>query len=129
MFKRHKSDVGLSLTLTDVRAKANEAYAHGEALVIDADGNATKASGACDVVYICHETKTANDGDMLRVSRVGAYEEYLTTLSAPGDELKAGDKVTISDDGLEVTATKGEGAEIIRIIDSAVGGKVIVRLK
>ena len=129
MFERHKSDVGLSVTLTDVPAKAGEVYERGEALIIGEDGYATKASGSCKVAYICYEGKEAIEGDMLRVSRVGAHEEYLTTLSADGGELKVGDTVTISEDGLEITATKGEGAEIISIMDSAKDGKAIVRLK
>lgn len=129
MFERHKSDVGLSVTLTDVPAKAGEVYERGEALIIGDDGCATKASGSCKVAYICYEGKKAKEGDMLRVGRVGDHEEYLTTLSADGSDLKVGDIVTISDDGLEITATAGEGAEIISIIDSAKDGKVIVRLK
>lgn len=131
MFERHKSDVGLSLTLTDVPAKAGESYVEGEALIISG-GVATKASGDCDVAYICHENKEAKEGDMLRVSRVGAHEEYLTTLSVAGTSLKVGNAVTISTDGLEITATAttvAKGAEIVKILDSAKGGKVVVRLK
>ncbi len=131
MFIRHKSDVGLSLTLTSVPAKADEVYVEGEALVISG-GFATKANGDVNVAYICHENKTAKDGDMLRVSRVGEHEEYLTTLSVAGTSLKVGGAVTISADGLEVTATPpttNKGAEIVKILDSAKGGKVIVRLK
>lgn len=127
MFIRHTSDVGLSVTLMDVLAKAEESYKRGEALIIGEDGCVTKASGDVSANYVCYETKTAKEGDMLRVARVSEHDEYLTTLSVDGSKLKAGNRVTISDDGLEVTATLGEkGAEIVKIKED---GKVLVRLK
>lgn len=42
--------------------------------------------------------------------------------------LNIGDKVTLHTDGLQVTATTTSGvAEIVNLIETAVGGKVIVK--
>lgn len=94
------------------------------------NGNLALASGTTVPTYISmREQDTAlNAGDLIPVVRVQKDTIFETELSAAGTSLKVGQKVTIATDGLRVTATTTEGiAEIVEILDTAVGGKVRVR--
>ena len=67
---------------------------------------------------------------MTPVIAVQAYMVFETTLSAAAGEggLRAGSKVTLSADGLQVTATTASGvAEIVSIDGGAVGDTVLVK--
>ena len=111
-----------------VEATAAESYEVGELLKL-ATGKATKASGTDVPVYVCNCKMTAAAGDQLQVIRLHKNHKLETTLQASGSLLKAGDKVTIHTDGLQVTATTSSGVlEVVQVIDPAAGGKIIVRI-
>lgn len=125
MFKFYKSDVETTPTNDFIPAKDGEAYAAGEALKMDG-GAATKASGTDMPTYIAGGP---SKGGKVPAVRVHPHMEFEVELTAAGAALKVGDKVTLSADGLGVTATTASGvAEITNIIDATAGGKVRVRL-
>lgn len=129
-FELYQDDYNTSPQLTYVKATASETYALGELLKIGEAGTATKASATDAPAYICHCDKaSAAAGDMLQVIRVQKNHKYKTTLSAAGTALKVGNKVTISADGMQATATTTGGTlEIVELLDTAVGGEIIVRM-
>lgn len=93
-------------------------------------GKLAVAAGTTKPQYIsmCERGTALTAGDIIPVMRV--YEDiiYETTLSVAGTTLKLGDKVTIATGGEQVTATTTDGvAEIVGIVDAALGGKVRVR--
>lgn len=95
-----------------------------------ASGNLAIASGTTRPTYICMTERAAavTAGEIIPVVRVGADVIFETTNSAAFTSVKQGDKVTISGDGLEVTATTTSGvAEVIDFDGTAVGSKVRVR--
>lgn len=93
-------------------------------------GNLALASGTTAPTYISMtDRETAcTAGDLIPVVRVQKDTVYETTLAASGTSLKVGDRVTLHTDGMQVTATTTSGvAELVEIIDTAIGGKVRVR--
>ena len=102
--------VGLSLTVTS--------------------GNLAVASGTTAPSYISmrEEDKAVAAGTIIPVIKVRDHIVFETTFSAAATSIKVGDKVTISSDGLQVTATKTGGvAEIVWMEGTASGSKVRVR--
>lgn len=68
---------------------------------------------------------TANNNETIAVKRIYEDEIYETTLSVAGGSLNLGDKVTVTTNGLEATATTSNGIfEIIAIDGTAIGSKV-----
>lgn len=125
MFKFYRAGVMMTPANEALPATAGEEYAVGEALKL-ANGAATKASGTDAPAYIAQGPA---QGGFVPAVRVSPEIEWETTLSAAGTALKVGDKVTLSADGLGVTATTASGvAEITNILDTAAGGTVRVRL-
>lgn len=102
---------------------------NGMAMVLTG-GKLAIATGTNKPQYICveeHASAVVAD-TMVTVVRVDQQTIYETELSAAGTSLKPGDKVTIADDGLRVTATTTSGvAEIVYIDGTAIGDKVLVR--
>lgn len=93
-------------------------------------GKLAVASGTTVPTYLsmCEKEKACAAGDIIPVIRVGHDMILETTLSAAGTSLKVGDKVTLSADGLQVTATTASGvAELVYIDDMAAGGMCRVR--
>lgn len=93
-------------------------------------GKLAVASGAVKPSYIClAEADTAvTAGTVIPVARVLPDEIFETTASAALTSINVGDKVTLSADGMQVTATKTDGvAEIVYIDGTAVGDTVRVR--
>lgn len=128
-FELYQDDLNTSPTLCYVTATAAESYVPGELLKIGAAGTATKASGTDAPVYLCQCRKTAASGDQIPVIRLHKTHKLKTTLSAAGAALLAGNKVTISADGLQATATTASGVlEIVELMGTAVGDEVIVRI-
>lgn len=128
MFGIYQDDFNTSPQLDYVKATAAESYVPGELLKLT-DGKATKASGTDDPLYISNGVlSNAAEGDLLQVIRLHSNHKLKTELSADGASLKAGDKVTIETDGLRATATTGGTLEIAEIMETAVGGKIIVRV-
>lgn len=125
MFSIKKMDTGLSAPFDYLPGPAEEAIVAGEALVLSA-GALTKCGAAVAPAFVAVGPKNA-DG-IVPVVKVQPYMEFATTLSADGAALHRGDKVTLSDDGLQVTATTTSGvATITRMDGTAIGDTVCVR--
>ena len=93
-------------------------------------GNLAVASGTTKPTYICmcDRESALTAGDVIPVIRIDNDMIFATTLSAAGTSLKLGNKVTLSTDGTQVTATTTDGtAEIVAIHGTAVGDEVLVR--
>lgn len=126
MFKKIKSERYGTESTVFLPCTAAAEYKRGQALYVTA-GGAAAATGETVPTHICVEEKTGVAGEEVKAYRIFDDYSFKTTLSAAGTALKAGDKVTISSDGLEVTATKTNGvAQINKILSSAQGGEVIV---
>lgn len=97
----------------------------GMALVMEG-GTLVAASGADVPEYLCmcEYTDVVPEGTTIPVTRVDEDIIYLAPLSAAGTALKEGDRVTISADGLAVTATTGGAFQISAIHGTAVGDEV-----
>ena len=124
--KYYKSEVAATPSTEEIPVTVGETYVLGEAIVLT-DGKATKASGTAAPLYISAATMTGEEGKMLLCVRVLPDQTWEALLTADGAALAVGDKVTISADGIGVTATTGGAAEIVQIVDAASGGKVRVR--
>lgn len=86
------------------------------------------AAGANKPVYIAMTDKTCQAGETIPCIRVDSGTVYETTASAAMTSIKVGDKVTLSTDGEQVTATTTSGvAEIVYMEDTAAGSTVLVR--
>lgn len=102
----------------------------GMALVANSSGNLAAATGTTKPTYISMADRgsAVTAGALIPVVRVQPDMIFEVPLSAAGTSLKAGQKVTIATDGLQVTATTTDGvAEIVEILGTAVGDKVRVR--
>ncbi len=98
--------------------------------LVHTGGNLQVASGTTKPTYICMTERNAacTAGEIIPVIRVQADMVFETTFSAAASSVKAGSKVTVSTDGLSVTATtEGGVAEVVEAMGSAVGDKVRVR--
>lgn len=101
----------------------------GQALVMSS-GNLVVCSGTTKPTYIsmCERAEACSAGDIIPVIRVTGDIIFETKNSAAFTSVKPGSKVTVSADGLEVTATSTDGvAEVISFSDTAVGSAVRVR--
>ena len=78
-------------------------------------------------ISMTERAEPCGDGEIIPVLRIGADVVWETTASADMKSVKPGTKVTISADGMEVTATAGGAAEIISMDGTDVGSRVRVR--
>ena len=88
------------------------------------------ATGTAKPTYIsmCEKDSACASGDIIPVIRVQDDVTYETSFSAAASSVKLGDKVTISEDGEQVTATTTSGvAEVVYIDDAAEDGMCRVR--
>lgn len=93
-------------------------------------GTLAVAGGTTKPTYICmcEKQDTLKSGELIPVVRVTEDTIFETTSSVSMTSVKAGSKVTLSSDGLYVTATTTDGvAEVVSIEDTTAGGKVRVR--
>ncbi len=93
-------------------------------------GNLAIASGTTAPSYISmrEEAAAVAAGTIIPVVRVLDSIVFETTFSAAATAVKVGDKVTISSDGTQVTATKTGGvAEVVWMEGTTSGSKVRVR--
>lgn len=93
-------------------------------------GQLAVASGTAAPTYICLTTadKALTAGDIIPVSRITADQLYATTWSVAASSVQRGQKVTLSADGMEVTATTTSGvAEVVDFEGQNVGDTVYVR--
>lgn len=126
-FKPAKSDVASTVPLTSIPAKMGEIYRLGQLLCV-VGGEAVKCGASAKPMYCSNETKTAGEDDLISCYRIPNTMEFETELSQEGAALHIGDKVTLSADGLGVTATTAGGvAEIVKFFGTAVGSKIHVR--
>lgn len=98
--------------------------------LVQANGNLAIASGSTKPTYLCMTERAAavEAGTVIPVQRVSEDLIYETISSAAFTSIKHGQKVTLSTDGMKVTATTTDGvAEVVDIADTAAGGKVYVR--
>lgn len=84
-------------------------------------------SSAPSYISMCDRDKPCEAGEVIPVIRAGADVVFETTFSADADAVKLGDKVTISADGLSVTATTGGSAEVVYIDGTEKGSMCRVR--
>ena len=91
--------------------------------LIQTSGNLAIATGTNKPTYISMVEKEAacTAGDLIPVMRVEPGTIFETELSAAGNSLKLGDKVTLhASNGMQVTATKTDGvAEIVEFLTDA----------
>lgn len=125
MFLQHRNLGKPIEPFVQVPATTGEDFTPGEVLTL-ASGTATKCSGETVPLYICQRKLTAaKEGDLLDCTVINAEQELEAPLSADGAALKVGDKVTIGNDGLTVTATTASGVfTITEILGTAVGDSV-----
>lgn len=92
-------------------------------------GKLAKCTGTTKPEFICMQKNASAvaAGTPVPVIRVTENLILETTLSAAGNSLVPGSKVTIATDGLRVTATTESGvAEIVSMEGTASGSKVLV---
>lgn len=88
------------------------------------------AAGTTKPTYICvtNAGGAVASGTMIDVQRVDPGAVYETECTAAFTDVKAGSKVTLSADGLGVTATTTSGvAEVVQIDGTAIGSRILVR--
>lgn len=128
MFMLANMDVGLTPPIEYRIMKDGEQAVLGEALVLTA-GALTKCGATARPDFVAVGPSDANG--VAPVVKVQDYMEWETTLSAApaeGAALAAGTKVTLAEDGLQVTATTASGVAAITQLDgTAVGSTVHVR--
>lgn len=104
----------------------------GQAMVLNTSGQLAVASGGTAPTYIsmCDRETALEAGTVIPVIRVNADIIFETTASAAITSVKPGNKLTLSTDGLQVTATTESGvAEVISKDGDTAGNKVRVRFK
>lgn len=102
-------------------------------LMVMTDGNLAVASGTMRPTYLCvqgsEDGKALTAGDIIAVNRILPDMILATTWSAAATGVSAGDRVTISADGMQATATTTGGVlEVVAMEGTAVGDRVYVRV-
>lgn len=112
----------------ELPATATEAYVHGETVKFSS-GKLTKASGTDkpEFIYVGKNITSAITGQIINVVPVLPEYEWETTLSASGTSLVPGNKVTVSSDGTQATATTASGVFELLTDGGAQGAKVAGR--
>lgn len=130
MFSFVRSNAGHNFpAIVQLPTTASITYKVGDALVLSS-GALVKATGETAPTHVCAEAYTAPASGQkdIAVYPIYPFQEWETTLSAAGTSLNVGDKVTIHTDAAQVTATTTKGvAEIVKLLGTAVGSKVIVK--
>lgn len=109
---------------------AAEAVSYGEALVLSA-GKLTKCAATTAPAYIAMADLAADATNRkIPVCRVEKNQVYEVPCSAAPTSLKVGDKVTLGEDALGVTATTTSG--VVTVVSTngakAAGDKIVVRI-
>ena len=110
--------------------KDDEAVEYGEALVLT-DGKLTKCGATTAPTHISMGVLAADAKNRnLATARVEKNQLYEVPVTADPTALKAGDKVTLHTDGLQVTATTASGVITVESVNgaTAAGGKIVVRI-
>lgn len=101
----------------------------GLAMVME-EGLLTKASGTTVPTYICMTQRDdfCAAGELIPVIRVQHGIVFATTFAVDAQDISLGNKLTIADDGLSVTATTASGvAEVVKMDGTDQGDTVYVR--
>lgn len=88
------------------------------------------ASGTTKPTYMsmCERQTECTSGELIPVIRVLPDTRFETTFNASASSIKPGNKVTLSTDGQQVTATTTDGvAEVVEMDGTASGSAVRVR--
>lgn len=109
MFLRSSMNVGMTPPIEYLPGKADENIVLGEALELKS-GALTKCGTTAKPEYIA--VGNVQEGNV-PVIKVQDYVLFETVLTADGTSLAIGDKVTLSADGLGVTATTESGVAAI----------------
>ena len=99
--------------------------------LVQSSGNLAIASGATAPGFVSMTEREAalTAGDVIPVVRVSEDIIWETTFSVAASSIVPGNKVTLSADGLQVTATTTGGvAQVVSMDGTAAGDKVWVRL-
>ncbi|WP_294854271.1 hypothetical protein [uncultured Oscillibacter sp.] len=126
MFSTKKMGVGLTAPFVYLPGTAGETITAGEALVLSG-GKLTKCGATAKPAYIA--LGPADGNGTVPCAEVQSYMEFQTTLSAApaeGVTLAPGDKVTLSADALQVTATTESGVATIKRIDAQAVDSVVI---
>jgi len=123
-FEFYKAETDAAPIEKEVVATNGVTYNHGCLLVYGSAGTVTTTTAQPEFVYT-GKTVTAKTGDKLAVNVVLPEYEYITTLSASGQSLKAGWKVTT--DGEHATATSVSGIFELLTGGGASGSQVVGR--
>ncbi len=110
--------------------KDGEAVEYGEALVLT-DGKLTKCGATTTPTHIAMGVLAADAKNRnLAAARVEKNQLYEVPVTADPTTLKAGDKVTLHTDGLQVTATTASGVITVESVNDAkaAGDKIVVRI-
>ncbi|MGN0962527.1 MAG: hypothetical protein ACI4PP_03030 [Clostridia bacterium] len=101
----------------------------GLALAYDS-GKLAVATGKPEYICMRHEEAEVASGTVIPVIAVADSITFLTENTASLEAVNEGDAVTISSDGMAVTATTESGvATILRKSGDAVGSDVLVKFK
>lgn len=106
--------------------KEGEKFVVGELLTLTADG-LTKCAATAVPTHL-GVGPMQSDGTV-PATRVHPDIEYSGPLNADGAALKVGDRVTISEEATEFTATTGGAAEIVRMEGTEPGDQIHVRFR
>lgn len=99
----------------------------GKAMYMDG-GMLAGAADEDKPTYVCMTNKAdAAKGDIVAAIRVKPTTRFVTTFAANGATVKVGDKLQISVDGTQVTATTGGCFEVVEIKGTNIGDEVIGR--
>ena len=112
-----------------LEATAKEAIEIGEALTL-AEGKLTKCEATTAPTFIAMGSVAADAAKRtVAVCRVEANQVYEVPVTEAPTSLKAGDKVTIHTDGLQVTATTEAGVATVVALNgaAAIGDLITVR--
>lgn len=126
-FKIHSTDDGRVpaveyLPAGVITPKVGLALTQTGGLLVSAVGTA-----APSYISVCERERACEAGEVIPVVRVAGDTVFETSFSADADSVALGDKVTISADGLSVTATTGGHAEVVYMDGTGNGSMCRVR--
>ena len=125
MFKLKSTLINSTPVIEYMEGNAGETFKSGEALVLS-KGKLTKCSGANAPAFVCVGDVAGNSQGTSLVPVFRVTEHYIFSVpSVEGiDGLTIGDTVTLSDDGMGITAeTDGGVAEIVALCGETVSVK------
>lgn len=98
----------------------------GQALSLSS-GKLAKCTGDNRPEYIGMYGGTVASGDIIPVIKVDEETVFETENSVANTSAVAGSQLTIDSTGTKITATAGTAVQVVEALDTAVGGKMLVR--